>query len=72
MNASRTIELKDLYSEVVSAEEFIRIFNEERETIEQVEIIPPKLGERAFGRLRVTRKYPVARIDWDKLTKNER
>lgn len=72
MNTLGIIELEDLYSEVVSPEEFIRIFNEERDTIERVEAVPPRLGGRGFGRIRVVRKYPVPRIDWDKLTKNER
>jgi hypothetical protein len=72
MNALRVVRFDDLCSEVVDAEEFIRIFNEELDTIKRVEVVPPKLGEPGFGRIRVVRKHFVPRIDWDNLTENER
>ncbi|MCS6804813.1 MAG: hypothetical protein RMM98_08865 [Acidobacteriota bacterium] len=68
MNTPGIIDIKDLYSEVVSTEEFIRIFNEERDTIEQVKIIPLRLGERGFGRIQVTRKYLLPSVVRETLT----
>jgi hypothetical protein len=72
MNALGIIELEDLYSEVVSPAEYIRIFNEERDTIERAEIIPARLGERGFGKIRIVRTYPVRKISWKSLSGNER
>ena len=66
------INLEDLCSELVEPEEFIRIFNEERESIARVEVVPPKLGESGFGKFRVVRKYSVPRVAWRSLISNER
>jgi hypothetical protein len=71
MNGTGIVELDNLCSEIVDPEEFIRIFNEERESIERVEVIPPKLGDGGFGRIRVVRKHPVRKITWGKFITNE-
>jgi hypothetical protein len=66
------IDVEDLYSELVEPGEFIRIFNEERESIARVEIVPPRLGESGFGKIRVVRKYSVPGVAWRSLIRNER
>jgi len=71
INSARAgvLDVDDFYSELVDPEEFIRIFNQERDTIERAEIVPPKLGEGGFGRIRVVRKRPVYKVNWGTLIK---
>ncbi len=39
--------------------EFIELIRTNRDVIRSSKIIPPKLGEKGFGKIRVTRKTPV-------------
>jgi hypothetical protein len=72
VNGIGIVQLDDLNSEVVDPKEFIRIFNEERDTIKRAEIIPPKLGEKGFGKIRVVRNYPFYTTKFGAPRRNER
>lgn len=50
----------DLFTEVVTPRDFLRLLVEEGDSIESSEIIPPTPGK-DFGKIRVVRKYPVVR-----------
>ncbi len=48
-------------AETVGAEEFLKIFGTSGDNIEQVSVVPPVLGTRFRGRLRVKYRTPVLR-----------
>lgn len=48
--------LKPVKSRVVSADEFLVISSVRKGNIESSRFIPPKIGEKGFGRFRVTFK----------------
>jgi hypothetical protein len=55
----RTIDLDPVYSEVVTPEGFIHLYENERDMIESVRVIPGQLGSGYFGGFLVLRKRPV-------------
>ncbi|MGI8897073.1 MAG: hypothetical protein ACR2IB_01645 [Pyrinomonadaceae bacterium] len=55
----RTIDLDPVYSEVVTPEGFIHLYENERDEIESVRVIPGRLGSKYFGGFLVSRKRPV-------------
>ena len=46
---------------VLTPQEFVRLKETQRKSIESVTITPPTLGRRGFGRLVVKWKYPILR-----------
>lgn len=57
--ANRALDLEPAYTEVVTAERYIQLYEEERDDIESVHIIPGRLGTNDFGRFVVRRKRPI-------------
>jgi hypothetical protein len=54
------IDLELLQEEIISAEEFLKRYKSgDKDTIYGAEIIPPKLGQKGFGKFRVKRNRPV-------------
>ena len=49
-------------SEVLSPREFLKREDELRRQAQHIEIIPPKLGTRSLGGVRVTYKSPLHRV----------
>lgn len=52
----------DLYPqfvEEVTPEEFLQLYENEKENIQSVLVIPSRLGDRKFGRILIRRKRPV-------------
>ncbi|MDD9797911.1 MAG: hypothetical protein OXT03_02205 [Alphaproteobacteria bacterium] len=45
-------------TETVSAEEFLKILETRRHTIESTRFIPPKLGDKHFGKFEIKRRVP--------------
>lgn len=55
---SYEITLEGLYIEVLSPEEFLRFYNEEKQHIRSVRVIPPIIGQKGFGKIVVIRNTP--------------
>jgi hypothetical protein len=53
------IDLEPSETQEVSPTEFLRLYEDERDDIASVKIVPPVLGRRGFGRIVVTHKAPV-------------
>lgn len=56
---SKTYDAKASMVEILSPQEFLNLKELERENIKSVQIIPPKLGQHHFGKIKVVRKTPV-------------
>ncbi len=48
--------------EVISPKEYLNLTREQKAEIEDIQIVPPRIGSRGFGLFRVTRKFPVYQI----------
>jgi hypothetical protein len=53
------IDLEPSETQEVSPSEFLRLYEDERDDIASVKIVPPVLGSRGFGRIVVTHTAPV-------------
>ena len=53
------IELDKFQEEILSPEKFLNLNDAERANIEYSEIIPPKIGSKDFGFIKVQYKSPV-------------
>lgn len=58
-NTRREIPLSPLRFQVVTPEEFVKIYNENSSNILSVKILPPKIGNNDFGRILIEWKNPV-------------
>lgn len=56
---SKTYDTKASMEEMLSPQEFLRLKDSERENIKSAQIVPPKLGQHGFGKIKVTRKTPI-------------
>lgn len=59
MTELKPLELKAAKTRAVTAKDFIKMVNEERDNIQSVKILPGRLGGKHFGRLVVTTKRPI-------------
>jgi hypothetical protein len=50
---------RDPFVEILTIEQFLALCEEDPNSIESVELIPPRLGTEGFGGFRVRRKFPV-------------
>ncbi len=52
----KILKVKNLFIDerVVSAKEYARMYETDKSVIRQTKIIPPKLGESGFGKIKVT------------------
>ena len=48
--------------EVISPSEYLNLTEEQRKEIEDIRIVPPKIGSGSFGMFRVIRKFPAYRV----------
>lgn len=55
------IEMDEMYTETVTPEKFVEIYEKERDNIRSARVVPGKLGDRHFGKIVVERKTPVYR-----------
>lgn len=55
----RIIDLDPVYSVFASAEDFIKMYEQERDTIDSVRTVPGRLGSKFLGGFLVLRKRPV-------------
>lgn len=55
----RTYSTKKLMEDTLSPSEFLKLSDLERENIRSTQIVPPKLGQRHFGKIKIVRKTPV-------------
>jgi len=49
-------------TETVSAEEFLKILETQRDDVEDVRFIPPKLGGKHFGKFEIKRRTPYYKM----------
>ena len=50
---------KAIYELILSPKDFVKLSDEDRSNIKNIQIIPPKLGCGHFGKIKITRKNPV-------------
>lgn len=62
----KTIEMMPTVQETISLREFVRLTEEEKNRIESVQIQPPLIGKKGFGRVIVTYKSPVYKLLYGK------
>lgn len=55
----RDIALDSVYTELLTPERFVRMYERERDNIESARAIPAPLGSRRLGRILVKRKRPL-------------
>lgn len=53
------IELNKFQEDILSSERFLKLNEQEMSNISYTEIVPPKLGKRDFGGIKVYYKNPV-------------
>lgn len=53
------IDMMRTNSEIISAENYLKLTEFERNNIESTQIIPPKLGDDNFGKIIITYRVPV-------------
>lgn len=56
---NKNIETRSVTTDILSPREYLKVHDKRSGSIKQVEFIRPKLGERHFGKFRVTYKYPT-------------
>ena len=61
MEAVKTenIDTQSIGTEIISPKKYLRIHDKDQHTIKDVEFIRPKIGEKHFGKFRVTYNYPT-------------
>jgi hypothetical protein len=59
MNINTTIHLNKITEESLSPKEFIKLKAGDKINISFTEVIPPRLGQKNFGKIRVHYKRPV-------------
>lgn len=52
-------------SEELSPENYLKLLQSDENNIESVEIVPPKLGEHNFGKIKVNYKIPVYKVCYE-------
>ncbi len=52
-------DLNDLYEELLTPEQYIKLNVTELRNIESSQIIPPELGEKNFGKIKVRYRSPI-------------
>jgi hypothetical protein len=55
----KDISLTPLRFQVVTAEEFLKLYEEKSSEIQSVKIMPPRLGNKDFGKILIEWKNPV-------------
>lgn len=53
------LEMEAMYTEEVTPEEFLKIYEQEKQDIRSATVVPSRLGDRNFGKIIVERKTPV-------------
>ena len=56
---SNTLEAIPRTKELISLEEFLALSGTERRAFKAIRIVPPKLGQKGFGKMLVVRKNPT-------------
>ncbi len=59
-----------LLQEDLTPREFLELYKAAAGVIKETKVIPPKLGEPGFGRIRVRYRYPFYRQQFSKTNKN--
>jgi hypothetical protein len=62
----KTIEMMPTLQETISLQDFVRLTEEEKTRIESVQIQPPLVGRKGFGRVIVTYKSPIYKLLYGK------
>lgn len=57
--STKELELDPIYSETMSPERFLEIFEKRENDVDSVRVLPARLGRRGFGRIIVRWKTPV-------------
>lgn len=60
---SKTYDAKASMEEILSPQEFLNLKGHERENIKSVQIVPAKLGQSGFGKIKIVRKTPIYILD---------
>lgn len=58
-NMTHTYNTKAFYELILTPSEYAKLSEDDRENIKSVQIIPPKLGDNHFGKIKIVRKHPV-------------
>ena len=54
-----TLEVVPRTKELISVKEFLDLSDSERNEIKWAKIVPPKLGQKGFGKILIVRKNPL-------------
>jgi hypothetical protein len=55
----KTYDAKASMEELLSPKDFLKLKESDRENIKSAQIVPVKLGQRNFGKIKIIRKTPV-------------
>lgn len=55
----QTIDMSAMYTEELTPEEFLKVYEKERDDIRSATVIPSKLGDETFAKIIVERKTPT-------------
>ncbi len=56
---TKTLYLHKINEEILSPREFLNLKSSDRDNISRAEVIPPRLGQNGFGKIRVRYKRPL-------------
>lgn len=55
----KPLEMRLITEEWLSPEQYLKLSDSDRQNIKSTQIVPPNLGDRHFGKIKITRKTPV-------------
>ena len=59
--SEKMIDLMPEHYAVLTPRQFLDLYLKSPKSIERVQVVPPKLGQRGFGKIRIKRRVPVYR-----------
>lgn len=65
------LQLDPIYTETLTPERFIELYEQGLQDIKSVRVIPPKLGSFGFGKIVIRRKTPVYTAKHEHYDKDE-
>lgn len=56
---NRVYDASAVSEEIVTPQEYLKLRESDRENIKSAQIVPPKLGQKHFGKIKIIRKTPI-------------
>ncbi len=66
------IQLDPVYTEILTPERFLKLYEQGLVNVKSVRVMPPKLGRQGFGGIVIQRKTPVYTSQHEQSDKDER